>query len=231
MTSSLVATLPAVLAFALAACSGATPASTENPAGGQVAAPAASDECLATTTRARPEGWVDAGELVVTVAGGKPTSIEVHDASGKAVGSSPVDASSPEASRESLRKAVCKAGGLLGVVLGKPPESGTTRIAVVRPAKEDEAGDITMLCTEPSDIPADFDPSQKVAVARQMYEEKLTSTRFRSWLHGLDKAVKADDQAEKARRLDDLSAQAKAAGKQACWFADTLRKGLTGGAP
>jgi hypothetical protein len=230
MTSSPIASSLLPLAFALAACSGTTPSpSTGTPAGGTDPAPAAAEECLASLTKARPEGWVDAGELVVSVAGGKPTSIEVRDASGKVLGTRQADTSSPEASRESLRKAVCEAGGILGVVLGKPPESGTTRIAAVRPAKEDEAGDLERLCAEPREIPPDFDLSQRVVVARAIYEETLTSRRYRSWLHGMDKAVKADDRAEKARRVGELSAWAKAAGKQACWFPDTLQKGLSAG--
>jgi hypothetical protein len=225
MTASRAAALPLVLALAGCTSTTTTPVDSTHPN-----ASGASGECLASMTQARPEGWVDAGELVVGVSGGKPTTIEVHDASGKVLGKHPADATSPEASRESLRQAVCEAGGFLGVLLGKPPSSGTTKISVLRPAKEDEAADLTLMCNEPKDMPADFDLSQRVVVARHMYEEVLTSKRYRSWLHGMDNAVKSDDQAEKARRIDDLSAQAKAAGKQTCWFADNLRKALAGDA-
>jgi hypothetical protein len=154
------------------------------------------------------------------VADGKPVSMQVQDSSGKTVSSGPVDSSSPQAAREAMRQGACAAGGLVFVVGGKPPESGPFPLAVFRPAKEDEAGDLAQLCAEPRDMPTGVDASQKATIAAQMYGERLTSTRYRAWLHHLDRAVHADDAAGRSKSLDELAKDAKGA----CWFADALRR-------
>ena len=66
-------------------------------------------------------------------------------------------------------------------------------------------------------------PRKKVVVARQRYGEQLTSARYRGWIHHLSIAVRNENAADKGSHLDTLSADAKAAGKTSCWFADTLR--------
>ena len=214
-----------LLSLSLAACASTDPLPASSPAstGAPEAASPAPAECFAAMARARPEGWIDAGKIVITMVDGKPTTIEIRDTAGKSTPSPPIDASSPEASRENLLKAVCLAGGVLGVVAGKPPKSGTMTIDTVRPAKEDPAGDLALLCSEPKDMSADLDPSQRVVVARQRYGEQLTSARYRGWIHHLSIAVRNENAADKASHLDTLTADAKAAGKTSCWFADALR--------
>jgi hypothetical protein len=214
-----------LFALALAGCAATDPLPAASPASTAApeAAAAAPADCSAAMTGKRPEGWIDAGKIVIIMVDGKPTSVEIRDASGKSAPSPPIDAATPEASRENLRKAVCLAGGVLGVVAGKPPRSGTMTIDTVRPAREDPAADLALLCSEPRDLTADLDPSQKVTIARVKYGEQLTSARYRGWLHHLSVAVHDENAAEKASQLDTLSADAKAAGKTSCWFPDTLR--------
>lgn len=214
-----------VLLLSLAGCAAADPLPAVSPAATATPEAAAENpaDCSAAMTGKRPTGWLDAGKIVITLVDGKPTSIEIHDASGKSAPSPPIDAATPEASRENLRKAVCLAGGVLGVVAGKPPKSGTMTIDTLRPAKEDAVADLVLLCSEPAEMLADTDPSQKVAIARQMYGERLTSARYRGWLHHLSVAVHDENAAERASQVALLAADAKAAGKTSCWFADSLR--------
>jgi hypothetical protein len=214
-----------LLAVVLGGCAAADPLPAVSPAAPlapETAAGAPAD-CSAEMTSKRPAGWIDAGKIVITMVDGKPTSVEIRDASGKTAPSPPIDAATPEASRENLRKAICLAGGVLGVVPGKPPKSGTMIVDTVRPAKEDPVADLALLCSEPTDLPADLDASQKVTVARHMYGERLTSARYRGWLHRLSVAVHDENTAERVRQLDILSADARAAGKTSCWFSDSLR--------
>ncbi|HEY8091234.1 MAG TPA: hypothetical protein VIF09_25400 [Polyangiaceae bacterium] len=212
-----------VLALSLASCASASSTTVAPTAAtGETPVPPAAGECLAAPARKAPEGWIDAGQIVVQVAAGKPVSLEVKDASGKTVQpSGPIDASSPRAAREAMRLAACTAGGLVFVVGAPPPETGAFPIAVLKPVKEDEAGDLAMLCAEPKDMPPGMDPSQKATIAAQMYGERLTSTRYRGWLRRLDKAVHADDAAGRAQSVDEL---ARSAGKSGCWFAEMVRR-------
>jgi hypothetical protein len=216
--------LPVVL-LALAGCAAADPLPAVSPAA--TATPEAAAEtpadCSAEMTSKRPTGWLDAGTIVITFVDGKTTSVEIRDTSGKSVSSPPIDAGTPEASRENVRKAVCLAGGVLGVVAGKPPKSGTIIIDTLRPAKEDAAADLALLCSEPTDMLTDADPSQKVTIARHMYGERLTSARYRGWLHHLSVAVHDENATQRSSQIAILSADAKAAGKTSCWFADSLR--------
>jgi hypothetical protein len=222
------------LSLAVAGCASTAPAppasppSTSTPEAAAASStpsspPAAAGECFAAIARARPEGWIDTGKIIVTLADGKPTAIEIRDATGKAGPPVPLVTTSPEASRENLRTTICLAGGVLGVLPGKPPKSGTVTLDVIRPSKEDVAGDLAILCSEPKGLTSDLDDSQKVVIARQIYGEQLTSVRYRGWLHHLGLLRGASD-ADKARQFEILAADAKAAGKSGCWFADVRRQ-------
>ena len=215
-----------VLFLALAGCAAANPAPAVSPAASAKpeAAAESPDDCSAAVTGDRPTGWLAAGKIVVTLVDGKPTSIEIHDASGKSSPSTPIDGTTIPASRENLRKAVCLAGGVLGVVEGKPPTSGTITIDTLRPAKEDAVADLAILCAEPADMLPEADLGQRVRIARQMYGERLTSPRYRRWLHHLSVALHDENVAERVNQTAILATDAKAAGKTSCWFADSLRR-------
>lgn len=178
----------------------------------------------------RPPGWVDTGVLVVRVVDGRPTSLDVRDASGKSLGSQPVaaDATGP-AAREAIAAATCRAGAVLAISPAEPPKSGDVQLALVKPAKEDEPGDLGMLCTQPAEITPDFDPSQRVVIAAAGYEERLTSARWRGWLFSIRASLRtastdADRVTIRRKGGADLSAAAKSQGTASCWFATELSR-------
>jgi hypothetical protein len=82
------------------------------------------------------------------------------------------------------------------------------------------------LCNQPAVITADFDDSQKRRVAVELYEESLTSKRWRGWLFDMSTKMRKADDASRAAlfkaKADELDA---AHGKnKECWFASALRK-------
>jgi hypothetical protein len=72
-------------------------------------------------------------------------------------------------------------------------------------------------------MPPDLDRSQRVALARRIYREQLTSARYRGWIHRVDAALERNTAAQ-VRSFAALAADAKAAGKSSCWFVDVRRK-------
>lgn len=187
------------------------------------AAPASKGRCVGAVSKKAPAGWVEVGSVSATIEADRLVKLELKDSAGKVVATE-----SPGADKVAGRKAIadapCKLGGVLLVVPAKE-QPGLTVLKVYKPAKEDEAGDVATMCTMPSDIPADFDESQRVRVAVAIFEERLTSPRWRTWL--------ADMTAELAAASDDAGAIAikrkrapelKSAAKGDCWFAAQLAR-------
>jgi hypothetical protein len=168
---------------------------------------------------------------VVKVVDGRPASVDVRDASGKSLGSQAVaaDATGP-AARQAIAAATCRAGGVLAITPGaEPPKNGDLQLSLVKPAKEDEPGDLGMLCTKPLEVTSDFDPSQRVVIAAAIYEERLTSARWRGWLFSTraslhEASTDADRVTIRRKSAADLAAAAKSAGTATCWFATELSR-------
>lgn len=220
----------ALWAGALLACGGgAGPAKT--PAAAQsteTSHASASGKCTATTAEKAPAGWVQAGSLVVHVNAGSPASLELKDATGKVVATETLPAAKKDA-REPIRLAVCKTGGVLGVVQGGKPAPDATSVTLLtyKPAKEDEAGDVALLCTMPGDIPPDFDESQRMRVAAMMFEERLSSPKWRIWLSDMGAKLRdaSDTDAMAIKRKHGTELQGAAGpDRRACWFAAQLAR-------
>lgn len=216
-----------VLALSVPACGGSAPPAKS---GGdtpstETSHASAAGKCTATTSEKVPAGWVQAGSLVVHVNAGAPGTLEVKDAAGSVLATETLPAAKKDA-REPIRLAVCKTGGVLGVIQGGKPDPGATSVTLLtyKPAKEDEAGDVALLCTMPGDIPADFDESQRMRVAAMIYEERLTSPKWRTWLTGMGAELRdaADTDAMAIKRKHGTELQGAAKG--ACWFATQLSR-------
>ena len=198
--------------------SGADAPTTSAPATG------APKTCLAAVTNKTPPGWSQVGTVVVKIEGDKPTTIEIKDSSGKVTSTEPAP-KTPKEMREAMRLTTCKAGGYLAVVSGAPPKGATTMtFAVLNPVREDEAGDLASMCKEPAEIPADFDPSPKLAVAAQLFEERLTSAKWRGWLLGLSEELRSADDAARVTIKKTHGAVLADAAKGSCWFATQLTR-------
>jgi hypothetical protein len=221
------------------ACGGGKPANeakTETSAAPSASAPATASppasgggdvRCIAGMTNKRPQGWKEAGFVVITVDGDEPKTFEIHDETGKVVGTNA--APKGREGREALRNAACRVGGFL-VFLEKPAKGATSVKAIVlKPAKEDEAGDLAMMCKEP-ELPAGLDESQKLRIAVEIFEERLTSTKWRGWLFDMNDETRrgADDAAHVATKKKRGAELQAAAGKGTCWFGAALSGG---GAP
>ncbi len=192
-------------------------------------APVSEGPCTATLTSERKPDWVETGTLTITLSADKPTGAILRDASRKPVMTDPMP-SDGERATEWMLKSACAVGA---VFLYLPKEQQTIKdgpvvVSLLRPAKEDEAGDLAMLCHEPAGVPADFDPTQKLMVAVVQYDESLTSSRWRGWLRGMDVEMKKASgpdarRAIKGKGADELDAAAKKQGLGSCWLATALR--------
>ncbi len=217
----------ALLGLSVSACGGGAPPAKS---GGDVPTTetshaSAPGKCTATTSEKAPAGWVQAGSLVVSVAAGKPTTLDVKDASGKVLGSETLPAAKNDA-REPIRLAVCKTGGVLGVVQGGKPAPDATSVTLLtyKPAKEDETADVAMLCVMPGDIPPDFDESQRMRVAAMMFEERLTSPRWRTWLFDMSAELRDAGDAAAVAIKRKHGTELQGAAKGSCWFATQLSR-------
>lgn len=213
------------LAVSLVACGGSsTPKSGADAPTTSGAARSSPDACLAAVTNKTPAGWSQVGTVVVAIEGDKPKTIEIKDAAGKVTSTEPAPAT-PKEMREATRLATCKAGGYLAVIVGAPPKGAASMtLAVLKPAREDEAGDVAVMCKEPSEIPADFDPAQKLVVAAQLFEERLTSSKWRGWLLGMTGELRAADDAARVAIKKKHGAALADAAKGSCWFATQLTR-------
>ena len=164
---------------------------------------------------------------------GQPTAIEARDVSGKAIASKPAPRSGREA-QALIAELTCKLGGLLAALDGpEPPKDGpaTATLFVIKPALSDEKLDVAILCKEPDDLPADADESQKTAIAFQMFQERLTTQRWRAWLKDLVAENRTTEGSARVtmrkRRADELHEHAEGAGiTGACWFEAALRRAV-----
>jgi hypothetical protein len=100
-------------------------------------------------------------------------------------------------------------------------------VAVVKPAREDEGADLAALCKEPP-APAGTDDAQRRRIAVEHHERHLTTARWRDWLFDLSAKLRNSDDAGRAAirasHADALSAAAKKASIEDCWFASSLRE-------
>jgi hypothetical protein len=177
--------------------------------------------------KARPKGWENAGQLVVTMRERKTVWVEARDAKGN-LAESTGEPREKHAAANWLKNATCKAGGLVAVPDDAHlPGVGKTTFAVFRPVAEDDAADITLFCRTPPDLES-LDAAQKMAGATTEYEAQLQTTKWRAWLLDLEGALlDADDESQRQslRRgfAEELDAAATKRGTRACWFAGVLR--------
>jgi hypothetical protein len=170
--------------------------------------------------------------IVVATRDGEPTSIELRDGAERRVDTKARPPNREEA-RDLLERAVCQLGGLLAVLDGPEPAregTGTTNLVVLKPAVPDAKNDVAMLCNEPAGMPGAADPIQRVRMAFTLYEETLTTGRWRAWLRDLadEHSTRANDdaarRAARERAAAELDAAAAREGPSPCWFAAGLRK-------
>jgi hypothetical protein len=214
----------------LASCAENPPAISPQPSSVSSASPSAtsaSGECHGSFAKERPAGWVEVGKLVVVVKDEMPIGYELHDTAGKKVDSGDVDIKTARAAGDYVAGKICKIGGVLAIYDAKAGEGGQMVTTVVKPAREDEPGDLATLCKEPAGM-ASLDDAQKRRAAFDAYEALLTSSKWRSWLFDVyAKLHKAHDDARPAVMAeggDSLAKAAAAANIKDCWFAASLRK-------
>jgi hypothetical protein len=213
---------------ALACCAvvscGSSPLPSDSPRAAE-----APGRCVPALVHRTPAGWITAGKLTLTSQGGKPVSLEARDASGAVV---VPKRALPEATADAMKAmlgAICAAGAVVAVVpRPKPPPDGSADLALLRPGAPNEAADVTALCTEP-ELGSDLDDSQKVRVAVQVYEETLTSPKWRGWLldfHEEMMRLEDRDRAVALRRAKgaELTSMAAPNGATDCWFARMLAR-------
>lgn len=202
----------------------ATPAAEETTAQGN-------GPCLARTAREAPAGWTRGGTIAIAVQSGRPTKLTLVDAGGKTLASeTPVDEKDIAKQITSL---TCRAGTWLAIPGAPPPRDkadAEVTFALYRPAKSDEAADVALLCTMPREA-ADpsADESQRAAIAAEVYSERLSTVRYRSWFYELDRELGAaqsdtDRITVKQRNGTKLASLLKAskAAPPDCWFAKVL---------
>jgi hypothetical protein len=213
-----------LFSVACGACGAAPPAAGPSSSG---AAPAPAGPCHATFSSERPAGWVEVGKLVITVKDSMPTSYELRDASGAKVDAGEVTLKGARAAGDFVAQKSCAIGGVLAVYGAKPSADGPMVVTVVKPAREDEGADLAALCKEPP-APAGVDDAQRRAIAGEFYERHLTTPKWRDWLFDMNAKVRKSDPAGwpavRAEHADALSAAAKKASIDDCWFASFVRK-------
>ena len=176
--------------------------------------------CLASFAATRPaSGWIETGKLLVSTRKGHAFAVEVRDARGHVV-------EFVRLMREhEVLTVACKIDGVLLVLDGAPANDGVHSVTVLRPAREDERGDVALLCNKPA-IPSAPDDAALWRATLDAFAERLTSTRWRTWLFDLDASIfgRRGDDDEPLRKADELEAAAKSAGIAACWTSTELRR-------
>jgi hypothetical protein len=169
--------------------------------------------------------WPQVGALLVTMQGGKPVTAELRNGTGQVLDTLKIGPGLD--SRAILEQATCRLGGVLYEVPAGKPVDGPVELKVLRAASPNEAEDLRRICSQP-DMPEGFDPSQQARVAVEIFQETLTSPKWRTWLHQLKTEIRgaADDAAAAGIRHKygaDLASTANAGGRQDCWFAARLQ--------
>ena len=161
----------------------------------------------------------------MVVQAGKPISAELRDAAGRVLDTLKID---PGQDTHALfAQAACRLGGVLFQAPADKPADGTVEWKVLRPAAPNESEDLRRICSQP-DIPAGFEPSQELSVAVQIFEQSLTSAKWRAWIHRLKAELGGASEPAAAtstrqKFATDLAPAASAAGLTDCWFAARLR--------
>jgi hypothetical protein len=154
--------------------------------------------------------------MIVTMRAGHAVSSELRDTSGHVVESAAL------VKESDLLLWPCKLGGVLAVVELEPPFDGASTFTILRPLVEDPSADVVSLCTKPVELPADSEAGFLWAFARDLYAERLTSSRWRKWLFDLDEQLHGERVAAaraKREKGDELEAAANAAGLgSSCWM-------------
>lgn len=188
----------------------------------------ANGPCLATTARDAPAGWAPSGSIVVGMKSGHPSQLTVIDGGKTVTTETPVE---ERKIRDQIKALTCRANAWLAI----PPKDAVNpekeiTFSLYRPSKGDEAADATMLCTLPkeADDPS-ADESQRATIAAQLYGERLTSVRYRTWFYELDRELGAattdpDRVTIKQKHGTQLVALLKAGHvpTERCWFTKIL---------
>jgi hypothetical protein len=177
--------------------------------------------CTATIGDKVLAGWVPVGVVEVALRAGSPTSIQAVDAGGNVVGTEPV--TSPDKLPEKvLVRNVCLTGGLMGIFPERPgPQATSMKFLTYRPAKADESADLADLCSKPVEIEASYDQDQEMVHAWGVYGDRLTSTKWRTWLYQASARVHAND-ATYIAVAHVVGAELQTQAQRTCYFADLL---------
>jgi hypothetical protein len=179
--------------------------------------------CVGAVGKEVPAGWLEAGSVVATVAGNSLVKLVLKDSRGEVVATETL-AGDRAAGRKAIADAPCKVGGVLLVVPAKEQE-GETTMRIYKPEKADEPGDVAQMCTMPSEIDESFDESQRARVAVAIFEQRLTSPRWRAWLADMSAELEAtSDESAMTAIKRKRGAELQAVGKRDCWFAAQLAR-------
>lgn len=229
---------PWCLVFGVLACAcsaqpaplGAT-AGTSAPADSTAKASPASADCTPDTVWTDSDlpktGWKKTGQVALTMAQGKPVSMEARSLSGAALETYPLAGLEPQKIRLLVAQAICRAGGVMAIESdpSKPEnKDGVTMIDALVPEKEDEHADLERMCAIPLRSEGET-PAQ--AIARLHFSLTwLTSKRFRVWHRATENVTMGPPENRSApaqARADELAAAAKQAGFPSCGYVDVLR--------
>lgn len=234
------ALLSVLFASVSLACGSSAPPPPNDPGKAQeptATAPKNAGPCVATLTGEKGTGWVPAGSLAISVTEKEVTKVELKDVAGKVVPTENTPKDKDADFKSFIVASTCKVGGVFAVIDEQKnkgaaaAKSGTLVIDLYRPEKDDEPGDVALLCARPPILdkaPKDLDPSQEIRIAASFYEESLTSQKWRSWLMTMSRDLsKAEEEKVavgiKTAKAEELERAGKAAGKGSCWFANGLR--------
>jgi hypothetical protein len=171
----------------------------------------------------KADAWADAGRIVVAMRDEKPLTLELHDASGKVVGTQDAPLGNAEG-RDAIAQLACRIDGVLMLADGKPPATGTFTIRVLKPATPDEAGDLKRMCAGAPPTAQGIDDSMTLTVADATYTETLTSPKWRGWYFQMRRGIHtAQDDAARAKLRSAAAAELRAADAN-CWFARALEQ-------
>jgi hypothetical protein len=222
-------TLASCLCIFAFACGSSRPPAPQPPSTTPSDAPNASG-CVAGMARHKPaSGWTQVGSITLYIEDDHAKSFELRDARDNVIESKPAPKGDAKASLAMLEAWTCKLGGVLAALDGDlPTQTGTALFFVLKPAAEDEKADLVLFCKPPEDLPDALEDAQQTRLAFDIYEERLTTKKWRLWLRDLGTKSGALEGAARvamrAKKADELAAGAKKAGIKSCWFEQRLRK-------
>src|SRR5688572_4106317 len=161
--------------------------STQTPSTPSPSSTKSDARCVVGMARHKPtSGWTHVGSIIVTIEDRSTKSFEIQDANGKVLESKPAPKGDPKKSLALVEEATCKLGGMLAALDSDlPNQEGTAVFLVLKPNAEDEKADVVMLCKLPEAMPDGIDGVQEMRLAFDLYEERLTTKKWRAWLKDL----------------------------------------------